>query len=538
MEPRAPWRAACRLMVAALLPLAQGHAQRPGTASTLAQADSAWGADDRARARVLYGEALARDSTQSRAVFRLAQLETDPVRALVLFRRYVALEPDDPWGHMAEGDQLGRMGRVEEGLGAYATAHSLAPDERDVALGRAKLLERAGRAREAAAQLSAWTMRHPNDGESWDVLGRLRLRSSRPKAAIEALEEAAERRVPGSDKRLAAARAMAAPSITPEVTTFGDSDGNRTTRLGGSLDFMPLDGVRLGARVHQQDITSDVETAPEGPQQPPGPPPAPRSPPSRSPRDVVRGTDLGLHLSAVPAPAVRLSVDAGATRYDASANATPWTASRVKARVRARTSPAGPSLDLRAERGPVGFSSLLIANRVLRSEGRVTLDIPLSVLRLRGTGWLGQFEAMSEPANSRAGAEVAVVGSLGSGRVQPSVNYRLGGYQRPSTAGYFAPQRAETVEGGLYVEGSEDETWSLAADLGGGKQRVTEHGGAPGPWSTVWRAWASAAFAIGPSRSWFLEVEAYDAPFSLESAVTAGSWRFLSVSSGIRWALR
>jgi len=195
-------------------------------------------------------------------------------------------------------------------------------------------------------------------------------------------------------------------------------------------------------------------------------------------------------------------------------------------------------MDLRAERGPIGFSPQLIANQALRSEARATLDVPLAAFRMRGTGSLAQFESLAEPANRRAGAEVGVVVPLGGGRLQPSVNYRLGGFQRASLAGYFAPQRAETVEGGLYVEGNEDGPWSLAADLGGGMQRVTEHGGAQGPWSTVWRAWANAAFTIGPSRSWFLEVEAYDAPFALEGAATTGSWRFLSVSSGIRWSLR
>lgn len=166
------------------------------------------------------------------------------------------------------------------------------------------------------------------------------------------------------------------------------------------------------------------------------------------------------------------------------------------------------------------------------------LEVPVAALRLRGTGWLGQFEATGESANGRAAAEVAVIAPLGSGRVQPVVSYRRGGFQRPSAAGYFAPQQVEAVEGGLYVEGGEDGPWSFAADLGGGLQRATEHGGAPGTWSAVWRAWSSTTFAIGPSRSWFLEVEAYDAPFALEGAVTAASWRYLSVSSGIRWALR
>jgi len=129
------------------------------------------------------------------------------------------------------------------------------------------------------------------------------------------------------------------------------------------------------------------------------------------------------------------------------------------------------------------------------------------------------------------------------------VQYRLVGYQRASAAGYFAPRRAETVEGGVYIEFGEDGPLSIAADVGAGRQRVAEYravgvpGGpprstAPGPWSRVLRAWGQASLSLAPSRSWYVEVEAYDAPFALEGVATTGNWRFLSVSSGLRWALR
>jgi hypothetical protein len=43
---------------------------------------------------------------------------------------------------------------------------------------------------------------------------------------------------------------------------------------------------------------------------------------------------------------------------------------------------------------------------------------------------------------------------------------------------------------------------------------------------------------LGPGRSWFVEIEAYDAPFALDGAAADGSWRFLSVTSGLRWVIR
>ena len=123
-------------------------------------------------------------------------------------------------------------------------------------------------------------------------------------------------------------------------------------------------------------------------------------------------------------------------------------------------------------------------------------------------------------------------------RLQPSLQYRRSGFQHSSMAGYFAPRLAETVEAGAYLESGDDGSLTMSADVGAGAQRVTPHGGLAGAWSRVWRAWGQAALAIGSGRSWFLEVEAYDAPFALEGAATAGSWRFLSLTSGLRWAIR
>src|SRR2546426_7818445 len=52
---------------------------------------------------------------RSHATYRLAQLRRrDPAAALRLFRRYVALEPSDPWGYMAVGDVLARTRRRSE----------------------------------------------------------------------------------------------------------------------------------------------------------------------------------------------------------------------------------------------------------------------------------------------------------------------------------------------------------------------------------------------------------------------------------------
>jgi hypothetical protein len=291
--------------------------------------------------------------------------------------------------------------------------------------------------------------------------------------------------------------------------------------VGGSIDAMPADGIRIGAGLQHQQISNEVED--------------------------VEGTDLEARLLAALAPGVSLALQSGATRYTTVAS--PWTALHAAVRLRARTPRFGPSIDLRAERAPLGFSPLLITNRVTRTEARMTFEVPAAALRFRGTARLGRFEAPGEPANGRGSLEGALILPLGGGRIQPMVQYRQVGFQRTSAAGYFAPRRAESAEGGVYLDLGEDGPIALAADLGAGMQRVTEHrvpggpggpprDGVPGPWSRMLRAWGQASLALGPSRAWYVEVEAYDAPFSLEGAAAAGNWRFLSVGTGLRWALR
>ena len=533
-----------RSSLACLLVLSIATRALPAQAvpATLARADSAWKSGDRSRARALYAELLALDSTASRAVFRLAQLESSDERALALYRRYIVLEPNDPWGYMAEGDLLASMGHIDEALNCYEGAHALAPGERDVAFGRARVLERAGRPHQAADEMTGWTSMHPDDAEAWDLLGRAQMRAGRPRAAAQAFERAERLGVRGAATRRGAANAAAAPAITPEAVSLGDSDGNRTTRFGASVDVMAGDGVRLGVRAMRQAIQSDV--------------------------DEVRGLDVEARLSATPSSLVRLNGSVGIIGFGgiAESGTVPlpgpgqgqgqgpvqgpvqgpptlppgrtgsWSAMAASARVRLRAPGTGPSLDFRLDRAPVGFNPQLIRNHVERSEARATLELPLSALRLRGVGRFGQLTSAGEGSNSRTSVEGAL--ALPLGMWQPSLQYRRTGFARPSLAGYFAPRLAETLEAGTYLESGDDGLLTMSADLGAGMQRVTPHGAVTGAWSRVWRAWGQAALALGPGRSWFVEIEAYDAPFALEGAATDGSWRFLSVTSGLRWVIR
>lgn len=495
--------------------------------TVMARADSAFQAENRALARDLYAEVLRADPAQSHAVFRMAQLEPDRARALALYQRYSALEPQDPWGPMAEGDQLSRMGRTGEALAAYDRAAAIAPAERDVAIGRARIYSRAGRSGEAARVLSDWLGIHPDDGEAWDLLGRAQRHAGRPRAAAAAFAHADSSGIRGAASRRNSAEAAAAPAVGPLMLWQHDSDGNTAQGGGAFADFMPVDGVRLGVVGHRGRIDDGVST--------------------------VDWTDAAVRASARPTPSLTLQAQAGARQFPAipvsvpaqpggrppfaaGAGTNSWTMPEFDARLRWRAPSRGPSLELRAQQLALGSAPVLVANEVSRTEGRAILELPIWRLRLRGGARAGVMQAVGEANNARVGADGALVFPFG-GTAELSAQYHEIGFQRASTAGYFAPRTAQTMEGGLYFELGDEGPLSVAADLGGGMQRIARQGEDVGPWKPAWRGWSYVALSLGASRALWSEIEAYDAPFAPAGAVTSASWRYLSVSLGVSWAL-
>ncbi len=156
----------------------------------LARADSLWAAGQRAAARPHYEAALREDPELPRALFRLALFTTPRDSALVLYRRYTTLEPEDPWGWLAVGEHLEAMGRDREAIAAYRRAVATAGADGPAA------------ERDAAAALLA-------------------------------------------------ARRRTAPAIEPLVGGSTDSDQYRTLVLGLAADLSVADGTRLGGRVRR-----------------------------------------------------------------------------------------------------------------------------------------------------------------------------------------------------------------------------------------------------------------------------------------------
>ncbi|HEY8831170.1 MAG TPA: tetratricopeptide repeat protein [Gemmatimonadaceae bacterium] len=135
----------------------------------LARADSAWQAESYPLAATLYETAVARDSSASVALFRLATLRSWDNRldeGVRLFRRYVALNPGYPEGRLSLARALAWGGHYESAVAIYDSVISQNQSYRDAVLGRAQTLAWAGRLPEALSTYKRWVAEHPTDREA------------------------------------------------------------------------------------------------------------------------------------------------------------------------------------------------------------------------------------------------------------------------------------------------------------------------------------------------------------------------------------
>ncbi len=512
----------------------------PPVAVALARADSAFAAGSASIAARRYAAVLAAHPDNSRAVYRLAQLsQADPAEALRLFRRYVALEPADPWGYMAVGDVLARSGRSDAALEWYDQAVSLAPGERDAVVGRARVLARARRTDAAIAQYERWLAAHPTDAEAWRELGRERLRAGLAGNAAQAFERAAGLVPdPATARRLALARAAAAPAFTPQVSGSHDSDGNTTLRLGGAAELAMTGPWRLGVTAGRERVGDGVTT--------------------------TNLSDGSVQATWRPRAVLQIDAAAGATRLDAapaaaagagppkpppgpfgpsgpsvpngpnSGSATLTATGQLRARWRAPA--GGPALDLRAQRSVLDASPLLVQNRITRTElrGILELPLPLSVapsLKLRG---IARTAAFSDSNHRTTLAGMVAVAATPS--VELSGQFHEIRYDRPDTVGYFAPRLAQIVQAGSYVEFETPQGALFAFDLGAGVQRVAPFGAAIGPWQRALSLYSLILVPLAPGRDLKFELDLEDSPLASEAA-TSGQWRYASGVVSLRWAL-
>ena len=315
--------------------------------------------------------------------------------------------------------------------------------------------------------------------------------------------------VAGRAKVFAPARA-AAPAVTPLVSGSRDSDGNTTFRVGGSAELAAQGPLRLGVEANRDRVTDGVATA--------------------------GLTQVALRAAWRPSRLASIEGALGGTRLERSDRGSTTVVPTGRVRARWRSSTHGVTVDVRAQRAVLAASPLLVNNRVLRTELRALVEIPVTrTLKLRGLGRTALLRDTADLNHRTALGGVVAVALSPAFELSGQVHQIR--YSHASTAGYFAPRLAQVVEAGSYLELETASGWLLAIDVGAGAQRVAEFGGQPGPWSRALRWYSLITAPLAPGRALQLELEGEDSMVAREAATTAGAWRYGSAALSLRWAL-
>jgi len=499
------------LLLAAYSPSSEAQAAAQGL---LQRADAAYSSGNRELAKSLYRAVLASDPTNSRAAFQLARLSPPgSAEAVALLRRYVKLEPGDPWGNMALGDALAKAGKVDEAIEQYGLARRKAPAESDVYVGLGRILRGAGRTDELVMNYEEWTSRQPKNAEAWSELGRARQRAKRYAEAADAYATSlALKESDRTEELLDNALAETAFSLRPFFGRSDDSDQDRITLWGLEGEWQFTQRSRLGLHAERNEVKDPFGS----------------------------GTVDAVALIAKWQPFNTLKLDgfAGGARLtpdqqgQKAANR-PWAGLRVR-----WTSPEeGPAAELRLRKAPLIATPGLVAQPVELAEIKAGLDLPLSgPFRVRARGQDGVLDSATD-VNHRSGYQFGPVYRWRPAQ-EVGVFYGELGYEHATAAGYFAPQRVQMVELGTYLEYEGLSPLTFALDAGAGQQRVAKQGEDIRGWTATYRLWALVSWALKPGMSLELELEHYDSPIAGNAVAPTANWSYHAATLSLRFGVR
>jgi hypothetical protein len=207
------------------------------------------------------------------------------------------------------------------------------------------------------------------------------------------------------------------------------------------------------------------------------------------------------------------------------------------ARARARVGVGDGAVDLRLRREPIAATPLLLGTPVISTEARGTLDLPLpGPFLARALGRFGTLTGRSDE-NQRVGFGGGLAARAGE-LTEIALLYQQTAYDAPSSAGYFAPERIESLEAGGYSEYYGAWPLTLAVEAGVGVERITEWRATSASWKPAFRLWSMVAWELDSGGELRLEAEAYDTRAGTAIVPDAAAWRWGSISTSIRMPLR
>ncbi|MCH9007090.1 tetratricopeptide repeat protein [candidate division KSB1 bacterium] len=480
----------------------------------MAVADSAFNRGNFVRAKLAYVRILKTDPNNSRAAYQLGRLmPPGSEEAILFFRRYVLLEPQDPWGHMALGDALAKAGRLPQARRFYEHAIKLTPKERDVWIGLGRILQNAGRTDETIKAFERWSSAHPSDALAWRELGRVRQRAGQLREATQALKRALTIAPDNkTENRLRSVQAQAAPAVMPLIGSSWDSDGNVIYRGEVSGTALVFNRARLGVQAGWTQ--------------------------TEDPKQHATALEFTLTGNWRPRGTLRLNGRVGFAEVRGLEDTTHQSQMTPVFHLRARwQAPAnGPAGELRLTHTPIMSTPFLLVQPVVLKEGRSIFSAPVyGPIRIRGLGRLGLLKSAVD-RNTRIGYGGALTFRIMPG-LELSGQYQAMTYKRTTQAGYFAPDLLQTVEVTSYFESSRLWPVEFALDIGIGIQRVTPHDSRAYSWGRAFRLWALISWYFEPGRQLMLEIEGYDSVAAGEALTPSFGWRYGSALLSLRWGL-
>jgi len=437
-------------------------------AAQLPAADQAFQRGDYFGARAGYERVLATDSSNERALYRLAILDSwdgKLVRSLARFIRLRRIDPRDPDIMVSHAQVLAWAGKTAASEALYDSVLLRFPDRANALAGRARAIAWGGDLDRAEGLWRKALERHPDDPELLVGLAQTLYWKGQPDLAQVYATRA--RAVAPEDRTVRdlarAVRAALRPEIATKVDGASDSDNNNfvaqeatvTASVGSDLRGT----LRAGWR-HATDPAGDGSSYWAG-------------------GNLIAALGHGAVL--------RAGLGARRVQPDVVAARTPFTAELGLGLRPARYAAVGVGYS----RTPFDETAGLIRQDLTVDAVDFNFDIS------PGPGWSlsgGGGGAWFSDRNSRYSAVAAVLGRMVKG-LQIGPFARMMGYRRPRPGLYFTPVRFSVIEGRAVYQWQRN-GWGLRADGGVGSQQVQAFGALPAPHQTEWHA------GLSLSRDW------------------------------------
>ena len=467
------------------------------------RADSAFVAGDFTQARALYEQVLASDSSNERALWRLALLDSwdgHLDRSLQRFGRARQLDPTNADLMVAEARVLSWAGRTGDAVTVYDSVLLRDSSRVDALAGRAQSVAWAGDLDRAEGLWRSALTGHPDDPTLLVGLAQTLYWKGEPGLARSYVDRA-RAVAPGDasardlEKIL---RAAVRSDVGTSFTGAGDSDGEtfywQDLWLSG-----PVVGDVRGT------ITAGWRRAADG---------------------VHNTSSYGVAgLVTVPV-AAKIGARAGlGVRY---LNSDSVDHQPLTAQLGLSWQPAGfAALGLGYSRAAFDETSMLIHKGYTIDNLDFSFDVdPKSTLSISG----GSGATWFSDANRRLYGLLAVLQGLGHG-VSVGAFGRVMGYREQRPGLYFAPNRFTVVEARA-IYNLRRGGWGLRADGGVGSQQINPVSGTTGPWQFEWHL--AATF----SHSWDGgEITLEGLYTNSAGASTVGAFRYHSVTLAVHQGL-